>query len=122
MDSWCSMCCKATDDCVPEENKIERFYFNSPCLRLFIFKEGPRAFQNVADINYLGNNGRTLSIPLGNGKIGEVPMNSICKLEKAQKKTYLVDQLIRSVGNNHAAVVCQDFSPSNISISSLEFP
>ena len=77
MDSWCSMCCKATDDCVPEENKIERFYFNSPCLRLFIFKERARAFQNVADINYLGNNGRTLSIPLGNGKIGEVPMKGL---------------------------------------------
>ena len=128
MDSWCSMCCKATDDCVPEENKIEMFYFNSPCLRLFIFKEGPRAFQNVADINYLGNNGRTLSIPLGNGKIGEVPMKSLLRIGKCTKKNIFGGSIGRSiarknsVGNNHAAVVCQDFSPSNISISSLEFP
>ena len=89
MDSWCSMYCKTSDDCVPEENKIERFYFNSPCLRLFIFKEGPCAFQNVADINYLGNNGRTLSIPLGNGKIGEVPMKGLLRIGKCTKKKHI---------------------------------
>ena len=94
MDSWCSMCCKATDDCVPEENKISMFYFNSPCLRLFIFKEGPCAFQNVADINYLGNNGRTLSIPLGNRKIGEVPMKSLLRIEK---KNIFVGSIGRSI-------------------------